>query len=119
MSECVVRMERVPKNCDDGCWGSLSGECPWCDSIDGYEMVGNRPPNCPIIAVLPEGHGRLVDADALVNQWATVPDKLSAGAGENKWVADMVMGIQGHFLEGIIKSLEEAPTIVPAERSET
>lgn len=64
MSECVVRMERVPKNCDDGCWGSLSGECPWCDSIDGYKMVGNRPPNCPIIAVLPEGHGRLVDADA-------------------------------------------------------
>ena len=65
MSECVVRMERVPKNCDDGCWGSLSGECPWCDSIDGYKMVGNRPPNCPIIAVLPEGHGRLVDADIL------------------------------------------------------
>ena len=64
MSECVVRMERVPKNCDDGCWGSLSGECPWCDSIDGYKMVGNRPPNCPIIAVLPEGHGRLIDADA-------------------------------------------------------
>lgn len=50
MSEVIVRMERVPKNCDDGCWGSLSGECPWCDSIDGYKMVGNRPPNCPIIA---------------------------------------------------------------------
>ena len=65
MSECVVRMERVPKNCDDGCWGSLSGECPWCDSIDGYKMVGNRPLNCPIIAVLPDGHGRLVDAEQL------------------------------------------------------
>ena len=53
----------------------------------------------------------LIDGDALINQWATVPDKLAAGAGENKWVADMVMGIQGHFLEGIIKSIEDAPTI--------
>ena len=68
MSECVVRMERVPKNCDDGCWGRLSGECPWCDSIDGYKMVGNRPPNCPIIAVLPKGHGRLVD-EKEVKDW--------------------------------------------------
>lgn len=65
MSEVIVRMERVPKNCDDGCWGNLSGECPWCDSIDGYKMVGNRPPNCPIIAVLPENHGRMIDADKL------------------------------------------------------
>lgn len=63
MSEVIVRMEKVPKNCDDGCWGSLSGECPWCDSIDGYKMVGNRPPNCPIIAVLPDGHGDLIDRD--------------------------------------------------------
>lgn len=58
---------------------------------------------------------RLIDADALINQWATVPDKLVDGAGENKWVADMVMGIQGHFLEGIIKSIEDAPTIDAVE----
>ena len=77
MSECVVRME-MPEKCD---------ECPvWCicgtlhkymlgidcDSdwtyddllvitVDGFV----KPDNCPIICQLPEGHGRLIDADAL------------------------------------------------------
>ena len=102
MSECVVRMERVPKNCDDGCWGSLSGECPWCDSIDGHEMVGNRPLNCPIIAVLPEGHGRLVDADALHK------------------IAWPVKDHTGRIEECVqMRDLYKAPTIVPVERSET
>ena len=104
MSECVVRMERVPKNCDDGCWGSLSGECPWCDSIDGYKMVGNRPPNCPIIAVLPEGHGRLVDADALKPSYV---------------VTSTTTNIIHVYVS--MEDIKYAPTIVPAtaERSET
>lgn len=99
MSECVVRMERVPKNCDDGCWGSLSGECPWCDSIDGNKMVGNRPPNCPIIAVLPEGHGRLIDADALKEK--------AVHYSETEY----------HFDHDAVEmdDIDDAPTIVPAE----
>lgn len=110
MSECVVRMERVPKNCDDGCWGSLSGECPWCDSIDGYKMVGNRPPNCPIIAVLPEGHGRLVDEKSV--RWA---------------IDDIVLDIAnrtgrvGMTKDETMEYINSLCTIVPAEaeRSET
>lgn len=101
MSECVVRMEKVPKNCDDGCWGSLSGECPWCDSIDGYKMVGNRPPNCPIIAVLPEGHGRLVDINDVEGMFEAAQiisdDDCNCG-----YVTDDLR-------------LEELPTIVPAD----
>lgn len=103
MSECVVRMERVPKNCDDGCWGSLSGECPWCDSIDGYKMVGNRPPNCPIIAVLPEGHGRLVDMRDIEQMEASALDK------QDKYFVGW---------NDAIKICQTAPTIVPVERSE-
>ena len=104
MSDCVVRMERVPKNCDDGCWGSLSGECPWCGSIDGYIMAGNRPPSCPIIAVLPEGHGRLVDVDKLFEQME------NTGWWNNLDRDDIAEEL-----------LLSAPTIVPAtaERSET
>lgn len=122
MSECVVRM-KMPERCYE-CEMADGVTCMATGGVYGREVpkmtwIRRRPDWCPIICSIPEGHGRLVDADALVNQWATVPDKLAAGAGENKWVADMVMGIQGHFLEGIIKSLEEAPTIVPAERSET
>lgn len=111
MSECVVRMERVPKNCDDGCWGMLSGECPWCDSIDGYKMVGNRPPNCPIIAVLPDGHGDLIDrgyaiATACSGLIRTLANTTECG---EDWIR----------VHEVRESIKSAPTIVPAERSET
>lgn len=74
MSECVVRMT-LPKGCvwrddkghikicplyweDEGrCQGKDGKKAPWYD--------GKRPDWCPIICCLPEGHGRLVDADAL------------------------------------------------------
>lgn len=105
MSECVVRMERVPKNCDDGCWGSLSGECPWCDSIDGYKMVGNRPPNCPIITVLPEGHGDLVDRAEMLKKIADYHRYMTVGRESDPRCI-----------------IEDSPSIVPAdtaERSET
>ena len=104
MSECVVRMERVPKNCDDGCWGALSGECPWCDHIDGYVMAGNRPPNCPIICQLPEGHGRLGDLDKLEGLANMVRIRvMQKGEDTNPYweCADLIL---------------QAPTIVPAER---
>lgn len=107
MSECVVRMERVPKNCDDGCCGSLSGECPWCDSIDGYKMVGNRPPNCPIIAVLPEGHVRLVDEKSV--RWA-IDDIVLEIANRT--------GRVGMTKDETMEYINSLCTIVPAERSE-
>lgn len=65
MTKLIVEMEKVPKNCDDGCWGYLSGECPWSDHVDGYTMNGGRPRNCPILGVLPDEHGDLIDRDAL------------------------------------------------------
>lgn len=66
MSECVVRMEK-PENC---CECQLRQEdyemgeefCPFT----GVECLSiGRQNNCPIICQLPEGHGRLIDADAL------------------------------------------------------
>ena len=68
MSECVVRMG-MP-GC---CW-----DCPCLDDYGDYPMcrISNeqrgynfpihekRMPGCPITQPLPEGHGRLVDADA-------------------------------------------------------
>lgn len=68
MSECIVRME-MPSNCE---------RCPMCGTASGgngmyklWCMCGDipassqrRPDDCPIICSIPEGHGRLVDADA-------------------------------------------------------
>lgn len=65
MSECVVRME-MPQGCGY-CPIANFGYCSINHKQVGDPLMGypeNRPANCPIICQLPEGHGRLVDADA-------------------------------------------------------
>jgi hypothetical protein len=61
-------------------------------------------PRCPITQPLPEGHGRLADADALKNY-------LVAEAASY----DITQGQMGIFSE-VIDMIDEQPTIVPAER---
>lgn len=64
-----------------------------------------RPSWCPIVCSLPEGHGRLVDADALEDGWIWgETDRLGKCECVELW------------------QIKTAPTIVPAdtaERSET
>lgn len=62
---------------------------------NGAEYNGNRPSWCPLLPI-PEGHGRLIDADAL-------SDKMKKTA---------------RYFD-IRYDLNEAPTIVPAEGGET
>lgn len=91
MSECVVRME-MPEGCAD---------CPFmdielCCCAKGRKYAGSspvRPDWCPIICQLPEGHGDLVEAKEITVN-VTIKGKTCS--------ADVY-----------------APTIVPAERSET
>ena len=99
MSECVVRME-MPESCE---------KCPACDYEEGNCLLADDrntlPHNrkrrswCPIICQLPEGHGRLVDAD-----------KLKA----KKYHSDIA-----HENAVAVAEIDWAETIVPAERSET
>ena len=98
MSECVVRME-MPHDglCDlafsflDGTFCTIEGNrCNYCDD-------GAIPKWCPILCQLPEGHGRLVDAEIL-------RAKLIEHIAETN---------------GFGNAFNETPTIVPAERSET
>lgn len=71
MSECVIRME-MPNGCHDCKLRNMVGNCP-IPMFDGQdekklwtlEECFQRPPWCPIICQLPEGHGRLVDADSI------------------------------------------------------
>jgi hypothetical protein len=74
----------------DGTFCTIEGNrCSYCDD-------GAIPKWCPIICQLPEGHGRLVDADALRNQ--------------------LIKNI--NLTNGFDTSFRETATIVPAERSE-
>lgn len=99
MSECVVRMKKYG-NCLDCDLHQIVYGDSYADT-DVYcfkekRYVGKRfgplkdltsPSWCPIICSLPEGHGRLVDADDVNNH------------------------IMGYV------DLRDCPTIVPAERS--
>ena len=109
MSECVVRME-MPKNCYvcemRGAWAF----CP----IGKWPVVGykkQRHEDCPIVSVLPEKHGRLVDAE-LVKEILKPVDSISHYEPEWTW---------GELHESNCVAIDNAPTIVPAEaeRSET
>lgn len=74
MSECVVRME-MPHVCitDNGYYGYCPMDRVWCiqrnappdiTMREAYEAMTDKIPSwCPIICQLPDGHGRLVDAD--------------------------------------------------------
>ena len=109
MSECVVRIE-FRKNCLDCDLHLILYGNTYADT-DVYcfktkRFVGKRfgqtkdlarPSWCPIICQLPEGHGRLVDADIL-------RDKLIEHIAETN---------------RFYHAFNETPTIVLAERSET
>ena len=101
MSECVVRMEMPKENgcagCDAECVSALYGRVCGITRKNIMPFMVMRPDWCPIIAVLPEKHGRLVDADHLLRDIE-----------------------EYHVSEGKFQHwLELQHTIVPAEGSET
>ena len=93
MSECVVRMEMPKNRCPVRFSIAATGYCPIEDrSGCGFDVTKERPDWCPIICQLPEGHGRLVDADAI--------PRFESGGVYTAY----------HFIEAIA----DTPTIVPA-----
>ena len=109
MSECVVRME-MPDWCpcvlaedNNGWYGpcfAYNGIPERAKEFDQCVEKMERPSWCPIICSLPEGHGRLIDWDALEKKGI----KLARKVGEYR----TEIGIPSDEL-----------FIVPAERSET
>lgn len=110
MSECVVRME-MPENCEC-CPMVYTADVPgyhWCAALEQEVEQGlSRPKECPIICSLPEGHGRLIDADALADDVRRL------------WDYKTVDGITATtVLNQTLTDIRNCPTIVQAERSET
>lgn len=108
----IVEMEKVPKNCDDSCWGYLSGECPWSDHVDGYTMNGSRPRNCPIKGILPEEHGDLVDYDEVEKEFNRLLTYMEEVPDENGiiWFRRETIMPRGYTMK--------FHTIIPAERKD-
>ena len=100
MSECVVRME-MPENCFECPFSIIddTADGAWCNAL-ANQVYGyaERDKDCPIICSLPEGHGRLIDADALHK------------------IAWPVKDHTGRIEECVqMRDLYKAPTIAPAE----
>lgn len=126
MSECVVRME-MPQNC----WCCPSGHPDWIYNDDGAEQMvcfcnicnteeDNRwiseteivrPSWCPIICQLPEGHGRLVDADELSKYWKCRIALMNSCSGKR----GILESVEASTLKSCIEDMGSAKTIVPAE----
>ena len=105
MSECVVRME----NPDDCLKCGVRHICnPY---VDYWQQDTRKKPKpgqkgCRIICSLPEGHGRLIDADALNRERKHLIKTENGVFPKSEW-----------FIKA--NDLFAAKTIVPAERSET
>ena len=106
----VVRMG-MPENCTccPMCFTADVQGYHWCAALEQEVEEGlSRPKECPIICQLPEGHGRLVDADALADDVRSL------------WDYKTVDGITATtVLNQTLTDIRNCPTIVPAERSET
>lgn len=110
MRSVVIRMniDEMPTACGP-CELSCTAICKEWTKVDRKEIGRTKSPNCPIIAILPECHGRLVDKDLLMqdldflNTFGTPDDGKELS------------------YEDILVTIDDFPTIVPAEaeRSKT
>lgn len=102
MADILIRGIEMPTKC---------GLCPmFCDDFNDYCSAAQRsipfdaekPDWCPLLS-LPEGHGRLIDADALFEVM---------GQDTERWLIDDISYIE---TDDAISAVYKAPTIVPAE----
>ena len=115
----LVRM-KMPESCKK-CKSTL---CLWinddCDvdntiaAVQDFRKKNNDgfPDFCPIICQLPEGHGRLVDADELKGWFIGQIDYYNGFDGA-------LCSTMASAYEAVCELLDSEDTIVPAERSET
>lgn len=118
MSECVVRM-KMPNGCHDCKLMNMVGNCP-IPMFDGedekklwtLEECFQRPPWCPIVCALPNGHGDLIDKQSFIK-------RLYMYCGFVKQILPSeVFEFYLQILKDVEGEVNKETVIVPAERSE-
>lgn len=99
MSILIKGME-MPKDCFRCPLSVLNGERLFCEVTKDEVVRAKRASDCPLVELPP--HGRLIDADALI------VDLMDRG----------VEGLQTDDWHEIQQSVEDAPTVIEAERKE-
>ena len=108
MADILIRGMEMPATC----WNcKLKVGFSACGLVTDHKDGGffyrvhegkSRPDWCPLVP-LPEGHGRLIDADALFEVM---------GQDTDRWLIDDISYIE---TDDAISAVYKAPTIVPAE----
>ena len=88
-----------------GCKPEVLYECPFCDGL--FALKSKRQPSCKF-EQLPTPHGRLIDADRLMEVIERNAYTLINYCNSKD---------RGMFLCGIRQAIDEAPTIIEAEVS--
>lgn len=101
MADIVIRGMKMPKNCSD------CGQCRWsnflqCSVCRIAEAIGqygifksedeglvNRPFWCPLFP-LPEGHGRCIDADALIANHFSDEHRIALSPANKLWMRRII-----------------------------
>lgn len=96
----LIKGMKMPKTCMDCPFAD--GEYGWCDVDNSIGMCNDeRSKDCPLVA-LPDKHGRLVDADALIEQMEADAEHMDEPYAKMMYCA-------------AISDVRHAPTIVEAE----
>jgi hypothetical protein len=117
MSECVVRME-MPQRCDScDFWHVCKNVADFGAAryFEGPRELTVGMKGCKIVCQLPEGHGRLVDADELSKYWKCRIALMNSCSGKR----GILESVEASTLKSCIEDMGSAKTIVPAERRET
>ena len=123
MADILIRGMEMPNRCAE-CWFMDEGDS-WCSATRGKHLDGDyrygikdRPDWCPLIA-LPEGHGRLIDADALMERFVEM--QKVGGTDGTEYACNFLSAGQEPSAEWytIEDAVDNAPTIVPAEKEDT
>lgn len=95
--------------CDARCVSALYGYICGIERKNVMPFLGkkNRPDWCPIVCSLPEGHGRLVDADDCIKHLFT------------EWVKGEISNSEWCNIRQCMNEEATIVPAVPAERSET
>lgn len=119
----LIIKAQMPKGCEwtDKASRTGMGYCPFKDKCMAYREELSKqytinahpidyiPSDCPIIGEIPDRHGRLIDADALLPKSGYDPMMFKHKYdGDHRTQYDTLMGYE------ILGIVEDAPTIVEA-----
>lgn len=101
---------KMPTKCGECRFCNKFCDCPVCIAIPmKVEADEIFPKGCPIIGEIPDEHGRLIDADALLPKSGYDPMMFQHKYdGDHRTQYDTLMGYE------ILGIVEDAPTIVEA-----